>query len=67
MTKNDYRTFFAYCKSYIVFKPFLIECNIPQSNFSRFMKSSEFDYYLSIDKLECLYNSIKNWLYENIV
>lgn len=57
-TKNDFRQFFASCKGYIVFKPFLKENDIAESSFSKFLKDELFNYTISIEKLQGLYDSI---------
>ena len=59
--KKDYRSFFASVKGYIVFKPFLKMAGIPESSFSLFMKNENFDYQISIEKLEELENVIKEF------
>lgn len=58
MSKNDYYSFFAQCKRYIKFKPFLDECNISSSAFSKFLKGEQFYYEVSENKLKKLYDSI---------
>lgn len=58
MTKNDYRTFFAQCKPFIRFRFFLDLAKISPVNFSRFMRGDEWDYEVSLDKLNVLYHCI---------
>lgn len=57
-SKDDYRSFFAQCKGYIKFKPFLKENGISESSFSKFLKGDVFNYTISIEKLKSLYDSI---------
>lgn len=59
MTKAEYREYFAQCKDFIKFNKFIKECGICQPCFSRFMSNELFDYQISIEKLDQLYNSIK--------
>ncbi len=66
MTKSEYRRYFAKCRSFIKFKYFLKQCNIPESSFSKFMQDSLFDYQISIIKLEQLYNLLNITLSEII-
>ena len=56
--KNLYRKFFAECKPVIKMKPFLDRNGINQSAFSRFLKGQEFNYEISLDKLQALYQDI---------
>ena len=58
MNKAEFRALFLEAKRYIKFFPILKECDIPQSNFSHFLKG--WDYALSLDKLNELYNAIQD-------
>lgn len=62
MTKNDYRSFFAKCKVMLKMKYFLNIAGISPVNFSRFMKSSEYDWCMSVDSLHKLYLTITDTL-----
>lgn len=62
MTKNQkeklrYQAFFSKCKKIIKFAPFLEELNIPKSNFSQFLNSSNLS-AVSLTKLVLLFNRI---------
>lgn len=58
MSKNDYRIFFANVKKYFKLTVFCKENNISLSNFSNFMKGSEYDFLISTSKLNALYESV---------
>jgi len=60
MNKQEYREYFAYAKKYIKLSVILKELNIisEQGNLSRFIKSNHYDYLISIDNLENIYNQI---------
>lgn len=57
-SKNDYRTFFARCKLFIKMNYICKLANVSPVNFSRFMKSSDFNYCLSISALDRLYAAL---------
>jgi len=57
-SKTDYRSYFASVWDYVKMSYFLKQCHVNQPNFSRFMKGSEYDYLISWDKLENLYQEI---------
>nr|DAU21671.1 MAG TPA: hypothetical protein [Inoviridae sp.] len=63
MTKAEYREYFAECKPFIKFKYFLKKCNIPESSFSKFMQDDLFDYQISLNKLNQLYNLLNETIY----
>ena len=54
MSKDSLRLFFAKLKGYICFKPFLENVGIKGSSFSRFLKGSEHNYEVSLNKLLAL-------------
>lgn len=58
MTKGDYRRFFTQIKDFVKFNYFLKKLDINQSCFSKFMKNEYFDYQMSLEKLQLLYNEI---------
>ncbi len=58
MTKKDYRAFFAQCKVMLKMNYFCKLVGIHPVNFSRFMKDSEYDWCISIEKLNELYDCI---------
>jgi len=61
MSKDDYREYFGKLKGFIVFKPFLKDCEIAPSSFSKFLKSDLFNYTMDIEKLEKLEIEIKEF------
>lgn len=62
LTKKDYRSFFAQCKHMLKMKYFLEIAGISPVNFSRFMKSSDFDWCMSVESLDKLYFVITDTL-----
>lgn len=54
MSKDSLRLFFANLKGYICFKPFLEKVDIKGSSFSRFLKGSDHNYEVSLNKLLAL-------------
>lgn len=56
--KDSYREFFARCMEFCKMKYFLKIVGISPVTFSRFMKSPEFDYCLSVNKLQALQDEI---------
>lgn len=60
--KADYRQYFASVKMWLKMNYFLKQVNIDSSNFSRFLRSDEHDYLVSIDKLNKLYEEIQKKL-----
>lgn len=62
MTKDSYREYFANVKRYVKFRPFLIDCDIVSSQFSLFMRGSEYNWTMSIEKLDLLYNHVHGTL-----
>lgn len=59
--KDFYRSFFAQCRSQIKFRWFLDQCGINPGAFSRFMKGEMFDYQISVQQLEKLYDMITDF------
>ena len=57
-SKSWYRTYFADVSVYLKMNYFLKRANVNQPNFSRFMKSSAYDYLISLTKLNALYDEI---------
>lgn len=58
MTKNDYRTFFANVKPFVKLNYFCKIVHISPVNLSRFLKGSDWDYELSLDRCRILYEEI---------
>lgn len=58
MSKSNYRLFFAQCKHLLRMVKFCEKANVNPVCFSRFMKGEEFNYYLSLEKLQDLYNVV---------
>lgn len=65
MSKNEYREFFAKCKPFIKYKYFCKIAGVSPVSLSRFLKGSEWDYEMSLDKCYSLYSAICQAL-ENI-
>lgn len=61
MSKNDYRSFFANVRNVIKIRHFLKIVGIPESTFSLFMRGEEWNYMLSIDRCNTLYDTIMEW------
>lgn len=57
-SKTDYRNYFANIVDYVRMSYFLKQVRIDKGNFSRFMKGSEFDYLISWDKLDSLFEVV---------
>ena len=55
-TKDSYREYFAECKPYVKFSKFLSDCDITSGQFSLFMRGSEYNWTMSIDRLQVLYD-----------
>jgi hypothetical protein len=53
-SKSMYRAYFADVVVWLKMNYFLKKANVDQPNFSRFMKSSAYDYLISVEKLEAL-------------
>ena len=62
MSKSSYREYFASVKKYVRLRPFLDMCSISAPNFSMFMRDSAYDCFLSIEKLELLYETLRSEL-----
>ena len=65
MSKSDYRSFFAECKSAIKIVYFLRQIGVSQTAFSLFMRGEEHDYVMSLDTCKRLYDAICEWC-ENV-
>lgn len=61
MSKREYRDLFIKMKPYIKFNKFLSEVHINSSNFSHFL-NYEYDWFLSVEKLDQLYKVIMDKL-----
>lgn len=61
-SKSDYRQYFANVKDWLKMNYFLKIANVDQPNFSRFMKGDQWDYLISKEKLERLYEVIQKKL-----
>lgn len=61
MNKSFYRTSLNDCKKYIKLGLFADEVGISRSALTMFLKSEEFDYQISLEKLDLLYNTVKNY------
>jgi transcriptional regulator with XRE-family HTH domain len=57
-TKEDYRKFLRIVSPYLKLSFFCKRIGLSQSALSKFMKSDIFDYEVSIEKLNALYNDI---------
>lgn len=64
MSKSSYREYFANVRLYIIMKPFLQKAGITNSNFSYFMKGPEYDFLISVEKLNSLKNALQEVIYE---
>lgn len=58
MKKSDYRDFFASVKPFIKLSYFLDRNHLSRSTFTLFMKGSEHDYMISLDRLAVLYADV---------
>lgn len=67
MTKNDYREFFANVQPFIKINYFLKQLKINSANYYMFMKGDDWNRFLSIDKLEALYNAINQEIESKVV
>jgi hypothetical protein len=59
-SKSDYRSYFANVSVWIKMNYFLKLAGVNQSSFSRFMKDQKFEYMVSLQKLERLYQEISS-------
>lgn len=57
-SKAEYRAYFADVSVFLRMQYFLDKAGIHKSNFSRFMKDQMFDYLISLEKLDSLYQEI---------
>ena len=64
--KCSYREYFANVSQFLKMNKFLKMARIPNGTFSYFMKGSEYDMLISIEKLETLKNIIEIKLSEFI-
>lgn len=62
MTKAEYRRYFADVKTYVKITIIAAECGISLSSLSKFMKSNNYDFLLSLDKCNVLFNAIQDRL-----
>ena len=62
MEKNEYRIFFAECMKMLKMKYYLNVAKISPVTFSRFMKGPDFDWCLSVEKLQYLQDVISSEL-----
>jgi hypothetical protein len=58
-SKAEYRSYFANVCIYLKMNYFLKQTRIDQGNFSRFMKGHEYEYLISWEKLQSLYEAIQ--------
>lgn len=65
MSKNEYRSFFAYVCKFLKMARFLSVAGISPVNFSRFMKGPDWNYEIFLEKLDNLYSVSKEFC-ENI-
>lgn len=61
-SKSAYRQYFANVKMWLKMNYFLKNSGVDQPNFSRFLRSEEFDYLISLEKLHRLYEEIQKKL-----
>ena len=66
MSKKEYRSFFANVSNRLKMRYYLDIAGIPATTFSRFMKSEQFDFMISVDRLNNLYDVIISDLSEII-
>lgn len=62
MRKCDYRFYFAKIQKFIKLRQIYEPMGIHPSTFSRFMKGEAYDYVISIDKLEMIYDGVQKTL-----
>jgi len=58
MSKDDYRSFFANVKAFLKMSYFLKRNGLAPSTFTLFMKGSDFDYMISLERLNAIYSDI---------
>ena len=58
MSKNEYRSFFAECMPFLKLKYFCNQVGLSNATLSMFMRGNQFDYMISLDKLNDLYSAI---------
>jgi hypothetical protein len=61
-TKEYYRQYFVECMPYVKLAAVLRDLGESKQNFSKFMKGSYYDHYMSLDKLDKIYNHLHNVL-----
>lgn len=59
MQKYEYRSYFANVKKYVKLTPLCHECNVSQSALSRFMMGEAYDYVISLESLQRLYDHLQ--------
>ena len=62
MQKCDFRSYFANVKKYVKLTPLCKEIGINQSALSRFLMGEAYDYVISLDTLQRLYNHLQDTL-----
>lgn len=62
MRKCDYRSYFANVKKYVKLTPLCKEIGVSQSALSRFLMGDAYDYVISIETLNKLYQHLQNTL-----
>lgn len=62
MSKSSYREYFAECKSLIKFSRICELAGVHRVSFSRFMKGKEFDWCLSVESLQKIYDTLQDEL-----
>lgn len=65
--KDSYREFFANVKQYVKMNKVCKLANVDYVSFTRFMKSSEFNYCLSVTKLQDLADTLTELVTCNFV
>ncbi len=64
-SKNEYRSSFNVIKPYVKLGVFADRVGLNRSSLSKFLKNDYFNYCVSVDTLDKLYNLIKNTLNMN--
>lgn len=62
MSKNDYRLFFDYVKPFIKLSFFCKKVGIANTTLSLFMRGDSYNYAMSIERCQELYNEIASTL-----
>lgn len=61
-TKNSYREYFADVQRYVKITKIIDDIGENRSNYSKFMKGPDFDFFLSIEKCQVIENAVKSAL-----